>query len=235
MSNNKSQNKPQSSHSQSQNAQGPWWELLSPHTPGFTRQETQTKVTKKKTRKKKRSKCHGNKKLQHFKRKCRVRGLTNDQINALVQARGETLTKQLNKRKRDSSEKDNTINNSIKSLSQLSISQEEARKKKMKKTTTDERVSNDHQTMDRNQIESTLHKVSKYLKTPLRLLLTSLQHQLNYPLKKNKLEQDYILARLPLFDRQFCLNRVHYLYRTYFELGMEHQIWPVSWRKFLYL
>ena len=105
--------------------------------------------------------------MQHFKRKCRVRGLTNDQINALVQARGETLTKQLNKRKRDSSEKDNIINNSIKSLSQLSISQE-ARKNKMKKTTTDEGVSNDHQTMDINQCEGTLYKVSKYLKMPRR-------------------------------------------------------------------
>ena len=36
------------------------------------------------TRKKK---CHGNRKLQHFKRKCRAHGITEDEITKLIESR----------------------------------------------------------------------------------------------------------------------------------------------------
>ena len=45
-----------------------------------------TKITKR---------CHGNRKLQHFKRKCRARGLTEEQIIARVQRRTDAISEQL--------------------------------------------------------------------------------------------------------------------------------------------
>ena len=62
---------------------------------------------------------------------------------------------------------------------------------------------------------------------PRKLLLHSLRLQLNSTLKKKK-EQHFILLRLEIFDRQFCLDQMRYLYQTYFDLGFQHQIWPVS-------
>ena len=81
-----------------------------------------------------------------------------------------------------------------------------------------------------NQINSqnyTLYKPSKYLKMPRRLLLHSLHLQLNCPLKKKK-EQRFILSRLKIIDQQFCLEQIRYLYQTYFDLGLQQQVWPVS-------
>jgi hypothetical protein len=69
----------------------------------------------------------------------------------------------------------------------------------------------------------TLHKFSKYLKMPRRLLINSLHVQLNYLLKKKK-EQNFILSRLRLFDEQFCLDQIRYLYQVYFDLGSKSYI-----------
>ena len=98
-------------------------------------------------------KCHGNRKLYHFKRKCRSRGMTEEQITALINTRnndhhrvndvGSTVVlpsrhqlgekkqkKPLNKRKRveRNDEEQNQMN---KSMSQLSVSQQ-SRPKKLK-------------------------------------------------------------------------------------------------------
>jgi len=184
---------------------------------------------------KKKSKCHGNRKLQHFKRKCRARGLNEDEIEKLIHTKNQNSNndkiKQFNKRKRNHSEKQDSINNSIQSMSQLSISQEKI-SKKLKQTTAVETMSDDNQNNDMNQCEGNLYKFSKYLKMPRRLLLNSLQLQLNYPLKKKKKEQNFILSRLRLFDRQFCFHQISYLYQTYYTLGVENKIWPVSMKHF---
>ena len=29
-------------------------------------------------------------------------------------------------------------------------------------------------------------------------------------------------------DQQFCLEQFHHLYQTYLDLGLQHQVWPVS-------
>jgi hypothetical protein len=44
---------------------------------------------------KRKKKCHGNRKLQHFKRKCRARGLTEEQIATRIQNRNDTISGQL--------------------------------------------------------------------------------------------------------------------------------------------
>ncbi len=52
---------------------------------------------------------------------------------------------------------------------------------------------------------------------PQKLLFYSLYLQLNYRLKKKK-QQHCILSQFELFDQQFCLDQIHYLY----------QMWSVS-------
>lgn len=102
-------------------------------------QQSKIKETKKK-------KCHGNQKLHHFKRKCRSRGMTEEQIVELINTRNNNNNqikqqqqhnkknmqkKQLNKRKRSqrNTEIDNTT---FKSMSQLSLSQQQPLPKKLK-------------------------------------------------------------------------------------------------------
>ncbi len=94
-------------------------------------------------------------------------------------------------------------------MSQLSIPQE-AVPKKTKRSTVETMSSNNEistQTSSQNYI---LYKPSKYLKIPRRLLL-----QLNCPLKKKK-------------EQRFVLSRLRYLYQTYLDLGLQQQVWPVS-------
>ena len=215
-------------NSLSQNAQDHWQEMLSP-TQILTGQPQNIVVKK--------SKCHGNRKLQHFKRKCRARGLNEEQVATLIQTRHHTISEQLlynpttknqnkqsTKCKRDLSEQ-NLLNSSIKSLSQLSISQEAA--KKMKNSTSENMITDDNHTNECSQEKDNLYKISKYLKMPRKLLLHSLRLHLNNRLKKKK-EQHFILARLHIVDQQFCLNQIRYLYQTYFDQGAKYQMWPVS-------
>jgi len=42
--------------------------------------------------KNKKNKCHGNRKLQHFKRKCRARGLNEEEITTLIHKRNDTIS-----------------------------------------------------------------------------------------------------------------------------------------------
>ena len=89
-------------------------------------------------------KCHGNRKLQHFKRKCRARGLSEEQITTVIHQNNRTISEQSptdptifeqphpsSKRKRDALATDNSLNTSMKSKSQLSL----AAAKKLKHST----------------------------------------------------------------------------------------------------
>ena len=214
----------------SQDAQGRWWELLSPSQ--VLTGEEQIIVKKKR-------KCHGNRKLQHFKRKCRARGLNTEAITILIHAKNLTLSKQLpndqmvteeikqlHKRKRDLSKQD-LIDCSVQPMGQLSISQEAP--KKIKNSTQETMLSMDMNSNHSSKESCTLYKPSKYLKMPRNLLLRSLRLQLNSILKK-KTEQRFILTRLRIVDQQFCLEQIRDLYQTYFDSGLQHQIWPVSLR-----
>jgi hypothetical protein len=186
---------------------------------------------------KRKKKCHGNRKLQHFKRKCRARGLNEEEITVLIQNRNHTISEQSsndqmvieqthesNKRKRDLSTQPFIIS-SIKSMSQLSISQGVS--KKLKCSSEETNSSKRDRLSQSNQDNLVLYKPSKYLKMPRRLLLHSLRLQLKCSLKKKK-EQNFILSRLKIIDQQFCIDQIRYLYQTYFDLGLLYQVWPVS-------
>ncbi len=76
-----------------------WWEIISP-TQLFTEWQLppppplQT-VVNDDNRRQKKGKCRGNRKLQHFKRKCRAHGLTEDQIARLIHERdGHQISEQ---------------------------------------------------------------------------------------------------------------------------------------------
>jgi hypothetical protein len=133
---------------------------------------------------------------------------------------------QSNKRKRDQSQQ-NLLESSMKSMSQLSISQEATASKKMKKSTNETMSSNNDNNNQSNQNNIILYKPSKYLKMPRKLLLHSLRLQLKCSLKKKK-EQKFILSRLTTIDQQFCLDQICYLYQTFFDQGLQHQTWPVT-------
>lgn len=173
---------------------------------------------------KKQFKCHGNRKLQRFKRKCRRRGLNEEEIRRLIcERKNHPISEQLLHNQVDNNQKtsskirkrqrsqENLLDTSIKSLSQLSLSQ--GTPKKIKLST--------------NETPFTLYKPSKYLKMPRKLLVHSLSLQLNCSLKQNKMQR-FTLTRLKIFDRKFCLNQTHDLYKTYFDQGAKYRIWPVS-------
>jgi hypothetical protein len=182
--------------------------------------------------------CHCNRKLQHFKRKCRARGLNNEQITTLIHTKNDIVAEQLLndqklynqikqsiKRKRDQSQQD-LFNDSIKTISQLSISQEAS--KKVKNSLNETMLSDDNNSNQSSQVNITSYRPSKYLKMPRKLPLHSLRLQLNCSLKK-KNEQGFLLSRLQIIDQ------IHYLYQTYFDLGLQHASWAVSLKIFLYI
>ena len=81
-----------------------------------------------------RKKCHGNRKLQHFKRKCRARGLNEEKIITIIHQNNRTISEKSptdstiseqphpsSKRRRDELGTDNSLNTSMKSKSQLSL------------------------------------------------------------------------------------------------------------------
>jgi hypothetical protein len=130
------------------------------------------------------------------------------------------------KRKRDDQSIQKSLNSLIKSMSQLSVSQASV-PKKTKLSPVEIMLSNSEINTQTSSQNDTLHKPSKYLKMPRRLLLHSLHLQLNCHLKK-KQEQRFVLSRLKIVDQQFCLEKIRYLYQTYFDLGSQQQVWLVS-------
>ncbi len=135
---------------------------------------------------------------------------------------------ELCKRKRDDQSMQKSLNSSMKSMSQLSISQE-AVPKKTKHSTVETMSSNTVIGTQTSSQNYTLYKPSKYLKMPRRLLLHSLHFPLNCSLKKKK-EHRFILSRLRIIDQQFYLEQIRYLYKTFFDLGSKQQMWLVSFR-----
>ncbi|CAF4504434.1 unnamed protein product, partial [Rotaria socialis] len=127
--------------------------------------------------------------------------------------KGKATKQQALKRKRGD-QQNRHQNDLSKSLSQVSIGSPV--KKKMKRQ--------DEQQEDKQK------QSSKYLKMPKKLLFRSLRLQLNHPLKKLK-ERQFILSRLSLWDRQYCLQLDLKLYQYYLSEGKNQKMWPEYLRK----
>lgn len=178
---------------------------------------------------KKTSRCHGNRRLQHFKKKCRERGINEEDIMKLIHLRNNITTKAVSM-EYESNHKTKTSKkrkrSSSKSMNQLSIAENPSKKiKHSTKQIYSSNMNNIDSLKERNAIS--FHKPSKYLQMPRKLLLHSLRLQLNFPMKKKK-EQQFILSRLALLDKQFCLDQIYDLYQTYLGLTSKHKISLVS-------
>ena len=181
-------------------------------------------------------------------------GHCNDQttITMIHEQQAKESSKPSRKRSRTRDGQPNSVdlvNSSTKSLSQLSISRQEQRTaggekeevKKLKNSMREKMSSsfsnndNDNNTNDRSELRNednncTLYELPKYLRMPRKLLVHSLRLELNSNrrLKWNKQERRFLFTRLQLFDRQFYLDQIRYLYQFYFDQGLKYQTWPVS-------
>lgn len=45
---------------------------------------------------------------------------------------------------------------------------------------------------------------------------------------RKKSHQRFVVTRLRLLDEQYCLNQHRYLHQTCLDLGLQHELWPVS-------
>ncbi|CAF3385539.1 unnamed protein product [Rotaria socialis] len=184
--------------------------------------------------KKRRRKCHGNRKVQRFRKKCRARGMKPHNIERKIKKRfGDSRTNQptsiinnndsidhrpktiitLNQNIKNASIK--RKRESVRSQSQFSISQPVPKKVKKKQGLIQTSVPNPDK----------VYRVTSYLKRLPRLLIQALGRQLDRPLK-TKSEHKFIYSRLKLLDLQFCLNTHHSLWQSYFNLGYEQHQWP---------
>lgn len=76
------------------------------------------------------------------------------------------------------------------------------------------------------------HRPSKYMRVQKHILLRTLRLHLKHRLRKKE-EQTFILARLNLFDQQYCLGLYQKLWQLYMNMGSEHHVWPVSYQSAL--
>ena len=109
--------------------------------------------------KEKKKKCRGNRKLQHFKRKCRSRGMTEEQITTIIHNRNnnnnissndnnQIQKKQTKKKNQFNKRKQSQRNHqeettTIRSISQLSISQQQPIRKKVKSDNEENNMASD--------------------------------------------------------------------------------------------
>lgn len=55
----------------------------------------------------------------------------------------------------------------------------------------------------------------------------TLRLKLNHHLIKNK-ERNFVFSRLRLLDENCYMDRIYQIWQTYFDIGVQHQLWPVS-------
>ncbi|CAM4973951.1 unnamed protein product [Rotaria socialis] len=192
--------------------------------------------------KRRRKKCHGNRKVQRFRKKCRARGMKLHNIEKKIKQKFvDSRTNQTKSMVNNNDSIDNrpktiitlkqhvnkesNISNKrkrepVRSLSQISISQPISKKVKKKQNIIRTTIPNSDK----------VYRVASYLKRLPRLLIQALGRQLDQPLK-TKLEHRFIYSRLKLLDLQYCLNIHESLWHSYFDLGCEQQQWPDDFYK----
>ena len=62
---------------------------------------------------------------------------------------------------------------------------------------------------------------------PYKLLHHSLKMKLQHRLIKNQ-ERSFVFSRLRLLDELCFMDGMQQSWRSYFEIGVKHQLWPVS-------
>ncbi|CAF3880665.1 unnamed protein product [Rotaria sp. Silwood1] len=205
------------------------------HT-GQQQQQVPTSTTKKNKRRKK---CHGNRKLQRFKRKCRKRGLTKEEIEKLMNEYNQSNNQSSNKKKKvqhttiEEMDVSNGLNDNINENETTTTSKSNKRKQHM--ILSQSQRSTSHPLVKRlkksksSQITMTPLKptirLPIYLRAHPNLLFRSLRLLLKHKLRK-KSERQFLHSRLQLIDQQCRLELRQNLYQSYLNLGSEKEVWP---------
>ncbi|CAF1285193.1 unnamed protein product [Rotaria sp. Silwood1] len=205
------------------------------HT-GQQQQQVPTSTTKKNKRRKK---CHGNRKLQRFKRKCRKRGLTKEEIEKLMNEYNQSNNQTSNKKKKvqhttiEEMDVSNGLNDNINENETTTTSKSNKRKQHM--ILSQSQRSTSHPLVKRlkksksSQITMTPLKptirLPIYLRAHPNLLFRSLRLLLKHKLRK-KSERQFLHSRLQLIDQQCRLELRQNLYQSYLNLGSEKEVWP---------
>ena len=168
--------------------------------------------------------CHGNRKLRSFRKKCRRREMAEVEIQQLItqRLRAPSTTNPID-RSNEAQQTCKTTTTTKKrkrmatSASSRSISQRlPKRSRQQNPPMTDPQIIEQH---DQHR--------SRYLTKTPRLLFQMLRLHLNHPLK-GKQPQQFIYHRLHLYDRQYRLDLHRHLWQSFRELGANHEVWPVS-------
>ncbi|CAF4964543.1 unnamed protein product, partial [Rotaria socialis] len=131
----------------------------------------------------------------------------------------------LMKRKRDVSlQQQSNLNTTIpKSTSSISILQPALKKVKHKqKTITNTNISSIE--VQQNTLKRTYRR-PMYLKRSPKILIKMLSKTLNYTFKE-KADERFIVARLDLFDRFYCLRIDLQVWESYLDIGLQQHLWP---------
>ena len=186
--------------------------------------------------------CHGNKKLQRFRKKCRAKGMKPITIAKQVKKRFNviedpiiqttTSSNQLrnwsttvsNKRKRDS-----TKNRVVRSTSEISIAESPPKKRAKRKSNLSTTTTTTTSTATATSMitDNNIYPCASYLRRLSPVLLQALRLKLDHPLKKRR-EQIFVFERLRLSDKRYCLELHQSLWQSCLTLSSEQHIWPVS-------
>lgn len=197
-------------------------------TPMLTTEELAPAATIKK-KQKRFKRCHGNRKVQRFRKKCRAKGMKPGTIAKQVQKRFRTigrpneqvsannnqLSTNISTTTVSNKRKSITVNQISRSMSTFSIVSSPPKKKVVKKKS----ITVETTTSASMLIGKNIYRRAPYLQRLSSSLLYGLSRQLNYKLKK-KLEKSYVYKRLQLLDEQFCLEHHQSLWQNYLNLGL---------------
>ena len=178
------------------------------------------------TSKKKRTKrCHGNRKLRLFRKKCRRRGMTEEKITESIQNYHRT------------NERNQTVNMEINTTTETRYPRSKSQKRKRMTTSASSRsISIRSPKRSKNKIDNIVddtttnrpkYRLPKYLTKASNLLYQALRLQMKLQLNK-KTQQQFLYRRLQLFDQQYRLDLHRNLWQSYRQLGSIEQLWPVS-------
>ena len=182
--------------------------------------------------------CHGNRKLRCFKKKCRLRGMNDEEIQRLIQNYDhrhqrnpiQPPTTSIDNRPAEHGQPNTTMTTMestvkktsrkrkhlVTSKSTSSISSRMHKRKRKKKSVKSHGMST-----------KLNYRLPKYLKNASNLLFQSIRLQLKRKLNDKK-EQKFIYRRLQLLDQQQRIDKYRHLWQTYLNLGFQYDLWPVS-------
>lgn len=192
-----------------------------------------------------RNKCHGNRKLQRFRKKCYKRGLTKEQTQKLIDEynrtspntnnHGDIMEVDTNEEIAITSDFNDNINGNR--TAAVTTTTKKSKKRKQPTTPKSSQQSTSHSLVKRikktksSQIRITpikpYYRLPIYLQVYPNLLFRTLSLQLKHTLKK-KNERRFLHHRLQLLDEQHRLQLRKNLWQEYLTLGFQQQVWPVS-------